>query len=112
MSKLEKIKPKNISELGDVITAMDIAAVMRCSLGSAYDLMEEIGEFKRGRNRRVFKTNFVGWLKTQGYKEDEVHEADPVIKMFVGAPNSNVCTVVSTSVPRRAGAHQSQGISH
>ena len=115
MSELEKKEKqrKNISDLNDIITAQDIASVMGCSLNSAYDMMTQIGEFKPNiRNRRVFKTNFVDWLKSQGYKEDEVHEADPVIKMFVGADNRNVCTVVSANRTSRAGAHQSQGISH
>lgn len=88
---MPKLKPLNIADLPDVLTAKDIAAALRCSLGSAYKNMQEIGEFRPGRCRRVFKNAFIGWLKTQGYVPDDPPPA--LQQAFWGANNSNKCTV-------------------
>lgn len=65
---------RKIVDLPDIMTAKDVAAVLQVSIDRAYNAMFEIGDFRSGRSRRIFKSNFLHWLKQNGYKEDGLNE--------------------------------------
>lgn len=52
-------------EYPDVLTAQDIASIMRISIAKAYDMMEWNGFplIRVGRNKRVSKEAFFEWIK-------------------------------------------------
>ena len=59
---------KKLNEMPDVMTVMDVAAVMRISRNTAYELMHREGFPKVvvGKQYRVPKARFADWLNACG----------------------------------------------
>ena len=67
MEKTEGNYLKERNEYPSMLTAKDVAEIARCSLRSAYDVMNE-KEFpliKLGGKKRVFRDEFYRWLESK-----------------------------------------------